>query len=139
MSEIIYQTNATDFLGTELVNEIQEKLNVKLRKKNSLILSKNSKARKKYRWRLKIDRNSELFPDSVRDLHYLTGLIDTLEIAKSHNHKITIEQLLKEIKDNEYQFHHATGDTLNIDTKMLLVSDWQHIRLDNLLWKSGGN
>jgi len=131
MSEVVFVTDAREFLGEQFVSSLESLLNIRVRGKNSLVLSVNSKENK-LRWRLKLSRNSENFSDSIRDLHFLTGLVDTMAMDLT----MSLDYLLREIKENDYQFHHLTGDTLNIDSPVLLVSEWQHRRLDFQLWKA---
>ena len=133
MSEIIYQTNPTDFYGLDKINEAIE-YGFKPRNKNALILSQNTYDNKP-RFRFKMHRHSPYYPDQIIDVSIIFGIIDEIKLANKFKFKLTVQDILNEIEKYGLQFHHNNGNTLENENNTTLVNNFQHIKLDNKLWR----
>jgi len=132
MSEIIYQTNPTEFYGLDKIKEASE-YGFKIRNKNALILSQNIHDNKP-RFRFKIDRNSQYYPDKIIDVSIVFGIIDTIKLANKYNNQLTVDYILKQIDEFKLNFHHNNGNTLINEDNTILVNNIQHRKLDNALY-----
>jgi len=132
MSEIIYQTNPTEFYGQEKIKEANE-YGFLIREKNALILSENMNENKP-RFRFKMNRNSKYFSDKIVDVSVVFGIIDTIKQANRFNQTLSVDYILKEIKNNDLVFHHNDSDSMINESNVTLVNDFQHKRFENKLY-----
>ena len=67
------------------------------------------------RIRIKVHKKSILFTDSIRDESYLIGLIKVYTEYKKHypNFELSLERLVRIIKDYNLKFHHNDFDSMN--------------------------
>jgi len=133
MSEMVYQTNPIEFYGLDKIKEAEE-YGFKIRNKNALLLSVNTHDNCP-RFRFKMNRNSEYYPDKIIDVSVIFGIIDVIKQHEEHDLIITAQDVLNEMEKFDLEFHHIKNDTLINEYNTLPVTKEMHPKHDNLNWK----